>query len=81
VWLAGATGCPILPFHIEASRSWTAGSWDRTMVPRPFSTVAIAIGPPFDVPGTAEPVIEEHRRLLEARLAALEEQAAAMLRT
>jgi lysophospholipid acyltransferase (LPLAT)-like uncharacterized protein len=81
VWLAGATGCPILPFHIEASRSWTAGSWDRTMVPRPFSTAAIAIGPPFDVPGTTEPLVEEHRRLLETRLSALEEQAAAMLRT
>ena len=24
VWLAGATGQPIVPFHIEASRCWTA---------------------------------------------------------
>src|SRR5262245_1844687 len=37
VWLAGATGAPILPFHIEAARSWAASSWDRTQIPKPFS--------------------------------------------
>ena len=50
VWLAGATGQPILPFHIEASRCWTLGSWDRTQIPKPFSTVGVAIGPPIQVP-------------------------------
>ena len=50
VWLARATGNPILPFHVEASRSWTARSWDRTQVPKPFSTVALAVGAPLDVP-------------------------------
>ena len=30
VWLAKATGNPVLPFHLEASRSWTLNSWDRT---------------------------------------------------
>jgi lysophospholipid acyltransferase (LPLAT)-like uncharacterized protein len=33
VWLAGATGNPILPFHVEASRHWTARSWDQTQCP------------------------------------------------
>ena len=35
VWLAGATGQPILPFHLEADRSWTTKSWDRAQVPKP----------------------------------------------
>src|SRR5512132_869892 len=48
VWLAGATGHPILPYHVEASRAWTLKSWDRTQIPRPFSTVAIAIGAPIE---------------------------------
>ena len=39
VWLAGATGHPILPFHIEADRSWTAQSWDRHQVPKPGATI------------------------------------------
>ena len=28
VWLAKATGNPVLPFHLEASSHWTAQSWD-----------------------------------------------------
>src|SRR5262245_24694183 len=42
VWLARATGNPVLPFHLEASSHWTTQSWDRTQIPKPFSTVALA---------------------------------------
>ena len=56
VWLAKATGNPILPFHIEADRHWTPNSWDRTQIPKPFATVAIAIGEPIDVPSDADDV-------------------------
>jgi lysophospholipid acyltransferase (LPLAT)-like uncharacterized protein len=72
VWLAGATGHPVLPFHIEASRYWAARSWDRTMVPKPFSRAAIAIGEPLYVPDTSGDTVERCRRELESRLAALE---------
>src|SRR3989440_1433541 len=58
VWLAGATGNPLLPFHIEADRFWSARSWDRTQVPQPFATVAIAIGAPIVVPDTNDDVVE-----------------------
>ena len=64
VWLAGATGSPLLPFHAEASRSWTASSWDRTQVPKPFSTVAIAIGAPIAVNGTTSADLDEGREAL-----------------
>jgi lysophospholipid acyltransferase (LPLAT)-like uncharacterized protein len=80
VFLAGATGHPVLPFHIEASRHWTVRSWDRGIIPKPFSTVAVAIGPPLTVPGTSEELIERRRRELEGCLAALEERCRAMLR-
>ena len=79
VWLAGATAHPILPFHLEASRRWTAGSWDRTQVPKPFSTVALAIGEPMQVGGTAAETLELQRRDLEARLRSVEERARALL--
>src|SRR5512139_90177 len=36
VWLARATGNPLLPFHLESSSHWTTGSWDRTQIPKPF---------------------------------------------
>ena len=50
VWLAMATGNPLLPFHLEASSCWTARSWDRTQMPKPFSTVGLAVGEPLYVP-------------------------------
>jgi lysophospholipid acyltransferase (LPLAT)-like uncharacterized protein len=80
VWLAGATGHPVLPFHLEANRYWTLNSWDRTQIPKPFATVSIAMGEPFHVPSAAgESDIEAARRELESRLAALERRAMAML--
>src|SRR5438034_11051568 len=53
VWLAKTTGNPVLPFHIEADRFWTANSWDRTLIPKPFATVAITVGEPLEVPADA----------------------------
>jgi len=75
VFLAGATGHPILPFHIEASRFWTAGRWDETQVPKPFARVAIAIGAPIEVSGIDETLVEEKRVEVERTLARLEENA------
>jgi lysophospholipid acyltransferase (LPLAT)-like uncharacterized protein len=80
VWLAGATGNPILPFHIESSRHWTAKSWDRTQVPKPFADAALVIGAPIDVPkGADDGVIEGVRGALESSLAALESRARELL--
>jgi lysophospholipid acyltransferase (LPLAT)-like uncharacterized protein len=80
VWLAKATGHPVLPFHLEADRDWTLNSWDRTQIPKPFSTVSIAMGEPFHVPPDADDAgIETARLELEARLRALETRARAMI--
>ena len=80
VWLAGATGNPILPFHIESDRYWTLGSWDRTQIPKPFSRVAIAFGPPLAVLTNEPAEIDRMRVELEATLRALEDRTKAMLR-
>jgi hypothetical protein len=80
VWLAKATGNPVLPFHIEADRSWTMTSWDRTQIPKPYATVAIAIGEPLEVPKDADAAaIDDARRSLEDRLQTLEARVKAML--
>jgi lysophospholipid acyltransferase (LPLAT)-like uncharacterized protein len=80
IWLARATGNPVLPFHIEASSHWTANSWDRTQIPKPFSTIALVVGEPLDVPAdTTDEQLESARRELERRLGALETRALAML--
>jgi lysophospholipid acyltransferase (LPLAT)-like uncharacterized protein len=72
VWLAGATGHPILPFHIEADRAWTAKSWDRHQIPKPGATIHVAIGEPMYVQSTDEAVVETMRSQLETRLRDLE---------
>jgi lysophospholipid acyltransferase (LPLAT)-like uncharacterized protein len=76
IWLARATGNPVLPFHLEASSHWTASSWDRTQIPKPFSTVALVVGEPLEVPADAtDGQLESARQELQRRLAALETRA------
>jgi len=80
VWLAKITGNPVLPFHIEAARFWTVRSWDRTQVPHPFSRMAVAVGAPLDVPGEADDMTIEAKRVeLESVLESLRQRALQML--
>jgi lysophospholipid acyltransferase (LPLAT)-like uncharacterized protein len=76
IWLASATGNPILPFHIESSSFWTARSWDRHQVPKPGSAVAVAMGPPIEIAAEAdEAAIAAGCRELEAALGRLRDEA------
>ena len=81
LWLAKATGQPILPFQAESASAWHAKSWDRTQVPKPFTRIAIAVGPPFYVRADADDAALEQRRLdLEAELRRLRVRANELLR-
>jgi lysophospholipid acyltransferase (LPLAT)-like uncharacterized protein len=75
VWLAESTGHPLLPFHLEASSYWEMKSWDRTQIPKPFSTVALVVGEPYYVTGD----VEAARLELERRLSRIEERARRLL--
>ena len=44
--VARMTGLPLIPIGVGASAAWRADSWDRFLVPRPFSRVRIAYGEP-----------------------------------
>lgn len=78
-WLAGATGQPIVPFHLEADRAWTMKSWDRAQIPKPFSTVALAIGEPIEISGTDPETTEAGRTKVERALQSLEARARRVL--
>ena len=81
LWLAGATGNPILPFHIEAEKYWSARSWDRTQIPKPFSAVALAIGEPIEVAEDADAAsLEQARVTVEWSLQELERRAQKLLK-
>ena len=44
--VARMTGLPIIPIGVGAKGGWHTNSWDQFLVPRPFSTVRVAYGPP-----------------------------------
>lgn len=44
--LSKLTGYPALPVAVSFSRYWTLGTWDRLMIPKPFSSVVVAYGEP-----------------------------------
>jgi lysophospholipid acyltransferase (LPLAT)-like uncharacterized protein len=81
VWLAKATGNPVVPFHCEASRYWSMKSWDRTQIPKPFATVAIVVGSPiFVAPDADDEAIEVARATLDQRLLGAEQRALDLVR-
>ncbi len=65
---ARKTGYPILPLSCSADRMKVFSSWDRFILPCPFTTCRIAYGDLIHVPKTAGPAQEEalRRRLEEA---------------
>jgi lysophospholipid acyltransferase (LPLAT)-like uncharacterized protein len=74
-------GNPVLPFHLEASSHWTMKSWDATQIPKPFSTVALAVGEPLAIARESpDESLGAYREELERRLRALEARAHEMLR-
>jgi lysophospholipid acyltransferase (LPLAT)-like uncharacterized protein len=76
--LAQMTGAPIGCFHLEPEHAWTMRSWDRFLVPRPFTRIVVSWGPwtrvPSDLaPEEFEPKREELNAAIEyARVRALE---------
>jgi lysophospholipid acyltransferase (LPLAT)-like uncharacterized protein len=51
ILLAQISGRPMLPMAYAASRAWLV-SWDKFVIPWPFSRIAIAIGEPVPVART-----------------------------
>src|SRR6185369_6935316 len=69
VHLAKATGAPIFPVSYAASRCIRLGSWDRMMIPLPFSRVTFAVEEAIRVPRRAQPEeLEGLRQQLQERL-------------
>lgn len=49
VRLAQLAGAAIFPLHISAEKAWVLNSWDRFLIPKPFSQVLIRWGRPIPV--------------------------------
>lgn len=40
--LAQTTGAPIGAFHLQPERAWVMNSWDRFLVPKPFTRIVVS---------------------------------------
>jgi lysophospholipid acyltransferase (LPLAT)-like uncharacterized protein len=76
--LAQLTGAPIGAFHLQPERAWVINSWDRFLVPKPFTRICVSWAQWTRVPTDLcaeqfEPKREELNAALErARLRALD---------
>jgi len=63
VMLAKLSGVPILPATYSAKRAIVLNSWDRFMIPLPFSKGVFLWGNPITVPADADDAVLEQKRL------------------
>jgi lysophospholipid acyltransferase (LPLAT)-like uncharacterized protein len=76
--LAQTTGAPIGAFHLQPERAWVINSWDRFLVPKPFTRIIVSWAQWTHVPTDFPAEQFETRRqqlndaLERARLRALE---------
>lgn len=76
VVLAQMCGVPIQPMAFAAEKFWTVRSWDRLIVPRPFTRIWLNLGAPLDVPKDLPgDALEGQRQRLEDTLNRLVEEA------
>jgi lysophospholipid acyltransferase (LPLAT)-like uncharacterized protein len=64
VLLASKTGVPLVPFHIALEDPWRLPSWDRLMIPKPFSKALVCLGRQI----RASPAADHQLQALQAEL-------------
>jgi lysophospholipid acyltransferase (LPLAT)-like uncharacterized protein len=69
VALARSSGVPLTMFHMAVDRAWVLNTWDRLIIPKPFSRVLMRFGKLIPVPGEAsEEELERYTAELQASL-------------
>jgi hypothetical protein len=69
VRLARATGLPMRAFYVAPDRPWVLNTWDRFMIPRPFSKVLVRASSKMIVPSQADDdQMPVHQEQLQAAL-------------
>jgi lysophospholipid acyltransferase (LPLAT)-like uncharacterized protein len=67
--LGRASGLALTTFHAAVDKAWTLNSWDRMMIPLPFSRVLVRVGKLIRVPAEAsDEDLERYTAELQATL-------------
>lgn len=67
--VAQRSGAPIIPAVVNVKSAWRLKSWDRFMIPKPFTTITVAYGPATYVNGTARDASDHVADIRELMLA------------
>jgi lysophospholipid acyltransferase (LPLAT)-like uncharacterized protein len=69
VALGRSSGVPLTMFHAAVDKAWVLNSWDRMMIPLPFSRVLVRFGKLIRVPaGASDEEVERYTAELQASL-------------
>ncbi|MFH1734488.1 MAG: lysophospholipid acyltransferase family protein [bacterium] len=80
LFLSSKAQCPIIPITFAAVSCWRFGSWDRMVIPKPFSRCVLVYGDAMQVPAEIpEDKVEEERLKIETAMIDLVKQAEALL--
>ena len=60
VTLARSTGVPMVAFHIAVENAWVLRTWDRLMIPKPFSRALMRVSRKISVPRKIEDSAIDH---------------------
>lgn len=63
IFLAQKCDTPVVPANLEYSSCWRFKSWDRFILPRPFSKVRVILGVPLRIAAIENPEEFEKERL------------------
>jgi len=68
VLLSSATGAPMATFYVAVEKAWVLKSWDRCLIPKPFSRALMRMGKKISVPegGDREQYLAQLQASLEA---------------
>ncbi len=76
IYIAQRSGMPVIPITNSAKNRFNLSSWDRFLIPKPFSKAVILLGKPIYVPAECTPQqLEEKRIELEKQLIKLTQRA------
>lgn len=76
IYIAQRTGAPIVPLTNSAEKRWLLSSWDRFLIPKPFSRVLIVYGKPMYIDEKLNSEgLEKQRVRLEEELIRVTEEA------
>jgi lysophospholipid acyltransferase (LPLAT)-like uncharacterized protein len=69
VALARSAGVPMSVFHMAVDRAWVLNTWDRLIIPKPFSRVLLRFGKLISVPSSAtDEDVDRYQKELQASL-------------